>query len=534
MRFSKALVAGMIVAVFGAAACTGGNEAVPLAAIPLFGHDADAVEAPGSAPELSPSVTDSESSIEENDGAAPNVNALFSDETAKNGVKQSAEPVASPWADGVVTGGVAPVTGSLASAIEPQDVDEALSGYVVVWEDGELRRISGAHIGTGDATFRTDADGYFSIPADERTSEINVVAPGYEVIRSSATANSMTFFLQPLDVRAIYLPYERLWQPATLAWALDLARAGTISAVVIDVKEEGGAVLPLVATDTVREIGAIVDPGTDIEGFLRELEELGIYRIARVPTFLDRRFAFAFPSEAIQTRGGGVMVDTTGLAWTNPFSAAARRYNVEIAVEAAEYFEEIQFDYVRLPGNSRLALFENTTGEERSAAIVRFAQEAGDALHAVGAAISFDTFGETTILRVEDTIGQVLEDLAPYLDYVSPMVYPSTWRPGWFGLAYPPADPYAVVYLSISTAVSRLEADYNVLVRPWLQDFSDYQEQKLPYGANEVLAQIRANRAGGGAGFMLWDPSLNYQTDILDQLAIGTTDGGFAPPIPPH
>ena len=73
-------------------------------------------------------------------------------------------------------------------------------------------------------------------------------------------------------------------------------------------------------------------------------------------------------------------------------------------------------------------------------------------------------------------------------------------------------DPFVVVRESVMRAVERL-APYNIVVRPWLQDFHDYQSQKLFYGAEEVLAQIRASAAAGAKGFMLWDPSLNYHTD---------------------
>ena len=92
------------------------------------------------------------------------------------------------------------------------------------------------------------------------------------------------------------------------------------------------------------------------------------------------------------------------------------------------------------------------------------------------------------------------------------MVYPSTWSTGWFGLVYPPSDPFLVV--RVARAVDRL-APYTVVVRPWLQDLHDYQSQKLFYGPKEVLAQIHASAQAGGEGFMLWDPSLNYHTAEL-------------------
>ena len=309
----------------------------------------------------------------------------------------------------------------------------------------------------------------------------------------------------------------------------DTARAGTITALVVDVKDEDGSVLPIVANDTARSMGAVVGTGTDVEEFLAELKRIGIYRIARVVTFLDGRLARAFPETAVRTYWGTLFLDSSGKSWTNPLSDLARRHNIEIGINAAAFFEEVQYDYVRLPADPdaavllptdpKVAVRGGTTSEQRSASIARFTQEAADGLHAAGAAIALDTFGQTTVANHDSGIGQVLEDLAPFLDYYSPMVYPSTWSTGWFGLDYPPADPFLVVLGSVSMAVSRLTPFPQVVVRPWLQDFHDYQERKLLYSSDEVRTQIDASAQAGAQGFMLWNHSLNVHLDVLIDLA---------------
>ena len=91
---------------------------------------------------------------------------------------------------------------------------------------------------------------------------------------------------------------------------------------------------------------------------------------------------------------------------------------------------------------------------------------------------------------------------------------------GWFGLDYPPSDPFTVVFASVEAAVIRLEG-YNIVVRPWLQDFHDYQALKLFYNAYEVSVQIDASFLAGGSGFMLWDPSLGYELGVLEDIAGG-------------
>jgi len=392
-----------------------------------------------------------------------------------------------------------------------------LRGLVLGLEDGRIVRISGAHVGTGETSVQTDGSGRFFLDADIRTDTVSIVAPGYEVRRLSTAGRYLVVFLQPLEVRAVYIPLGELKRQVVLDWALGLARNGSITALVIDVKDEGGSILPQAATQTARDIGAIHDPGTDIDGFLNELRDLGIYRIARVTAFLDGRFAYAFPAEAILTPEGAIFEDDIGLVWTNPFSEAARLHNIEVGVAATPWFEEIQYDYVRLPTDPGVGVRNNATPEQRSAVITQFAREASSAIHAAGSALSIDTFGQTTMIFHDGGIGQVLEDLAPFLDYYSPMVYPSTWTPGWFGLAYPPSDPFRVVNASVALAVERL-APFNIVVRPWLQDFHDYQEQKLFYGPAQVRAQILGSEQAGGSGFMLWDPSLNYQTALLGEL----------------
>ena len=374
--------------------------------------------------------------------------------------------------------------------------------------------IANAWVSAAGSLLQTDAEGRFSLPGS--VNEATVIAPGYWPAHISSDADGPTI-LQPLEVRAVFLPYEKLWDEQHLRWAIGLADAGLITAIVIDVKEEGGGVLPLVASPRAQEIGAVVDPGTDIAAFLQALAERGIYRIARLVTFLDGRFARAHPESALLTRGGNIFVDGSGLSWLDPANPAARAYNAELAANAASLFDEVQFDYIRYPGNPRLRVSEETTPDERTSAVTDFTAMAAGTVHRSGAAVSFDLFGQTTVVTVEDSIGQIWEEIAAHADYLSPMVYPSTWVAGRFGLAYPPASPGIVVRTSVGSGVERLDG-LSAHVRPWLQDFHDYQDQELPYHALEVKAQIDAAQAVGADGFMLWDPSLNYAVSVLAAL----------------
>jgi len=403
---------------------------------------------------------------------------------------------------------------------------EGLSGRVYVWDQGRLRPASSAKVSTGSAMVRTDGSGRFQFGAEDRTGSLSVIQPGYDVVRRPIYFDQTVIVLRSLVVRAVYIPFNALTDPGVQAWAHDLVDRNLINAVVVDIKDEAGYVYSFAATPTVRQMEADRD-GETVAAFLDELKNKGVYRIGRVVTFLDRTYPYWFTDDALHNLGGDLFVDSMGSTWSSAYKSGARRYNIEIGVAAADYVEEIQYDYVRLPYENGLLERQQYSAAERVAAITRFAQEASAALHLAGLAVSFDTFGVVSTAGNDQGIGQSVEGLAPYLDYISPMVYPSGWTPGSFGFAYPPAHPGPVVQRNVEATVERIEMPGSALVRPWLQDFHDYQRRGLRYYAEQVLAQIAATAAAGGFGFMLWDPSLSYEQQALERaLGIVWTDAG--------
>lgn len=394
-----------------------------------------------------------------------------------------------------------------------------LSGRVYIWDQGRLRPASQARVSTGSALVRTDSSGRFSFAPGQRTGSLSVIQPGYDIVRRPIYYDQTVIVLRNLVVRAIYIPFSEVTKPSVQNLVHDLVDRDLINAVVVDLKDESGQVFSIAATPTVEQINA--DRGGESVGaFLRELQGKGVYRIGRIVTFLDRTYPWWFADHALHNLAGGLFVDDMGSTWSSAYSSGARSYNIEIGVAAADYVDEIQYDYVRLPYENGLR--ERGSEAERVAAITRFAQEASEALHLEGVAVSFDTFGVVSTAGNDQGIGQSVEGLAPYLDYISPMVYPSGWTPGSFGYAYPPEHPGPVVRFNVEATVDRIEEPGSALVRPWLQDFRDYQSRGLPYNTEQVHAQIAATAEAGGVGFMLWDPSLSYQEEALE-LALGLT-----------
>ena len=87
--------------------------------------------------------------------------------------------------------------------------------------------------------------------------------------------------------------------------------------------------------------------------------------------------------------------------------------------------------------------------ETRLPAIAGFLAKARRELGASGAFVGADLFGYTAFNENDTDIGQRIEELAPHLDYICPMVYPSGYHKGIPGYANPVLVPGKVVHESV-------------------------------------------------------------------------------------
>ncbi len=246
---------------------------------------------------------------------------------------------------------------------------------------------------------------------------------------------------------------------------------------------------------------------------VRRVHERGIYLVGRIVVFEDPVLSGARPDLAIRTSGGSVWRDAAGLGWTNPYDKRVWEYNVDVAVAAAKAgFDEIMFDYVRFPsdGDVDSAVYRNERSLGKRQAVPAFLRYAKSRLDPYGVRLSAAVFGLSAARDLG--IGQLPRKMAPHLDTVYAMTYPSLFGAGELGLQDPSVAPGATV----SRALRRFELalrGQDVLVVPWVQDFSF----SVPYDIEEVRAQIDAARISGAKGYMLWNAEGLY------------TDGALAP-----
>lgn len=333
---------------------------------------------------------------------------------------------------------------------------------------------------------------------------------------SLAISPPLQIELVPFTPRALYLTVYGIGSRVLRESALKLINETELNALVIDMKGDRGIIPYKSSIPLATEIGSQkIITVKDIKGLIKSLKDKGIYTIARIVVFKDNPLATTKPDLAVKTSGGGIWRDRENLAWVDPFKKEVWNYNIDIAVEAARNgFDEIQFDYVRFPDSSGVEFSMQNTEENRVNAIAGFLTEARKRLAPYNVFLTADVFGYVFWNLNDTKIGQRLEDLAPHLDYLAPMLYPSGFQYGIPGYRIPVANSREIVYLTLKKAAERTHLP-SVRFRPWLQAFRDYAFDRRLFNGKEISDQIQAAEKFGSHGWMLWNPRNIYSGDGL-------------------
>ena len=368
----------------------------------------------------------------------------------------------------------------------------------------------------GNSVTRSTENGKFQISGSGEQLGIRAYGHLRQEITTDAASKGTTILLEPFTPKALYLSFYGIGDRHLRESALSLIAQTELNALVIDLKGDRGWVsfksqTPLAAAIGAQKIITI----RDLKALAADLHAKKVYTIARIVVFKDSPLASSRPDLAIKTSNGAIFRDREGLAWCNPYSRAVWDYNIDLAVEAARAgFDEIQFDYVRFPDRRGLIYPMPNTEANRVAAISGFFAEARKRLTPYNVFLSADIFGYVPWNYNDTDIGQKLENLAPVLDYMSFMLYPSGFQFGIPGYLNPVHHPKEIVFLTLEKAKQRTNLPA-LRFRPWLQAFRDYAFDRTQFGASQIQGQIEAADQSGSNGWMLWNPRNAYTNDGL-------------------
>lgn len=294
------------------------------------------------------------------------------------------------------------------------------------------------------------------------------------------------------------------------------ASGTVVNAVIVPVKEYDGKVY-IPGVEAARELGTTRIAIPDPRSLVADIKSRGMRAIARVVVFKDDTLARRRPEWAVMDEGGGPWKNRKGVAWVDPYRREVWDYNIEVALAAAKAgFDEVQFDYIRFPsdGDTRRCRYSQEHSSATAvAALEEFMALARRRLSAAGVGMSAAVFGLTTTAHDDMGIGQALGRMARSVDALSPMMYPSHYAKGEYGLANPNREPYRIISWGLRDAKRKLGSAAKL--RPYLQDFSLGHR----YGVSEVRDEIRAAAHQGVSSWILWNPQNRYTWAALTPLS---------------
>jgi len=331
--------------------------------------------------------------------------------------------------------------------------------------------------------------------------------------------------IQP-PTRAVHLSALAWVTPALRDPVIELLEQGRINAIQLDVKDEGGEVGHTTKVPLAREIGATKERFV-LKDAVDDIHRRGGRVIARIVALRDPKLAEASweagrRDDLVQTPEGE-RFGAYGGGFLNSGSPRVRGYTTDLAVEAAEAgADDILLDYIRRPdGNIDGMVFpkladeaDGKTKEEKEKAledaIVDQVSQLQGRVRAAGARLGASVYG-IAATRPEE-IAQDVPRLAQHLDFVSPMLYPSHWGKGEYGISDPNRSPGPITTKALEDFQEEMKGTPAALV-PWFQDFT----LGVTYGEDEVRAQIDAAAEMGVRDFLLWDAQCTYTEAALDR-----------------
>jgi hypothetical protein len=347
-----------------------------------------------------------------------------------------------------------------------------------------------------------------------------------EAVADVAEKPKATHIKTPYEVRGIYVTANSFLYKPFIKILDNLIDTTTINTIVVDIKDAPGTIDYDIGFDTPC-VKALIS-NEDLRAKIDYYHSKGIYVIARIAVMRDACFMKNNPELAAVKNDGTPWKDRLGHYWLSPHEEKTAQYIVDISKAVYESgFDEIQLDYVRYPSDGMMSLLKyefsdtvnasSTNEQKRRETMKNFIKYVREGLGDIP--LSADLFGLVLPSTDDLGIGQHIDDFVPYVDYISPMIYPSHFHKNWNNLKNSHTMPYETIYQSTKMGLDRISAKFGTstamgTMRPWLQDFSIFG---VVYNAPEVKAQIKALEDLGVKSYILWNASNRYTKGVMDK-----------------
>jgi hypothetical protein len=373
-----------------------------------------------------------------------------------------------------------------------------------------------ATVAIGEHRATADPSGAFSFELPAVDGDLTVVVTDVAG-NSIEVTESITIVASRVEIDEIRTVHATFWAWATPSLRdpiVQMIEDGQINAIQLDLKDEGGHLGYASQVPLAQQIGAGIGP-LDLEQAVAELHERGVAVIGRIVAFADPTLAaWAWDNDrrdwVIQLPDGSDYYRGSYAGFSNYSHEDVIAYNLDIAEEAAAAgVDHILWDYIRRPEgiDSYVVPGLETTPEQ---AIVEFTRLADERLAPYGVQHAASVYGIAADRPQQ--IGQDIPAMAEHLDYVAPMIYPSHWGRGEYGVADPNRQPYDIVRATLEVWDEAVDGR-RARVVPWLED-TTYRAWDRPF---QVREQIRAARDHGIDEWLMWNPGSRFTPSAYDR-----------------
>ncbi len=364
----------------------------------------------------------------------------------------------------------------------------------------------GATVKIGKETLPVDSKGSFKGTSTASRGR------SFKVTATDAAGNEAAAFVvtqKPVKAKGAHISVYIASSDSDMAKMYGLVERTELNALQIDLKDEAGQIGSLLDNQLAKTVNSLNDY-IKLDAVVDQMRYRDIYSICRIVVFKDPKLAQGRTDLAVQDKAGGVWGKGQ---WLDPYSREVWDYNLAVAVAAAKAgFQEVQFDYLRFPsdGNTATCLYPHQDNRKPGEVIDGFLAYAREQLAPYNVFVSADLFGLTASKQGDMGIGQDVKTVATRVDYISPMLYPSHYNSGEYGIKSPESNPGDIVTKSVEEFKKVLAGSPSKL-RPWLQDFS----LRVAYTPDMVRRQIDACEKEGVNQWLLWDPDCSYSESAL-------------------
>jgi hypothetical protein len=277
-----------------------------------------------------------------------------------------------------------------------------------------------------------------------------------------------------------------------------------MDAAVLDVKDASGRISHRTRVRAFKPQVASVP--LDLARMVRTLRANGIHTIARISCFADPSLSRREPARAIMDarREGKLWRSrSTEGTWLDPYNRDNHALIVALAREAeALGFDEVQLDYVRFPvdKSTAWAAYPAQVDTPRYRVLIELLRDVDAAL---SIPLGVDVFGLAAKNGGDPAgLGQSLEEWAPHVEVISPMLYVNGMKSWGHG-----SSRRAGMLIERLTGHLRERVGKEPVIRPYIQAFSAGADHWDPAFITE---QIEGARLGQADGFLFWHPGSDY------------------------